>query len=122
VDGMKWKGKSLYNNKKTVLDGMLFDSLGEAKHYQSLLLLQTSGEISCLERQTPFALIVNSVKLGTMKWDYTYIEHGQKVAFDWKGYRNQERIWNFKRKLVQALYPDWRFITNVDKVKKVKKK
>lgn len=120
---MRWKGQgSLYNNRKTPYDGYIFDSLDEAKYWQYLKLLEASGEISALLRQVDFILTVNSRILGIITWDFAYMEKGQRIAFDWKGYKNQERIWNWKRKHVEAEYPHWKFKTNLDKEKKKSEK
>lgn len=40
--------KSKYNNRKTVIDGITFDSNKEAKRYTVLRSLQDGGYIRCL--------------------------------------------------------------------------
>ncbi|MDD3747626.1 MAG: DUF1064 domain-containing protein, partial [Anaerostipes sp.] len=42
---------SKYGARKTVIDGITFDSKREAKRYQELKLLEQAGEISYLELQ-----------------------------------------------------------------------
>lgn len=76
--------------------------------------MQASGVISDLKRQVRFDLIVNSKKLGFMRLDFTYLEKGQQTAFDWKGYKNQDALWNWKRKHFEAQYKDWILRTNLD--------
>lgn len=49
--------KSIYINKKVVVDGIKFDSKKEARRYQALLLLQRAGEIRDLELQPKFELV-----------------------------------------------------------------
>lgn len=46
-----------YSNKKTIVDGITFDSKREAKRYSELLLLEQSGAISNLQRQVKYVLI-----------------------------------------------------------------
>ena len=48
---------SKYNSKKTVVDGMVFDSLKEARRYGVLKALEKAGEIQGLRRQVEFLLI-----------------------------------------------------------------
>lgn len=48
--------KSKYGAKKTLEDGIVFDSKREAKRYQQLKLLERAGEISDLELQVEFEL------------------------------------------------------------------
>ena len=53
------RSKSKYNNKKIVVDGIVFDSQKEAMRYGQLKLLERAGEISDLKLQVPFELIPN---------------------------------------------------------------
>lgn len=48
--------KSKYNAKKTVVDGITFDSRKEARRYQELKLMQRSGVIKDLSLQPSFLL------------------------------------------------------------------
>jgi hypothetical protein len=48
---------SKYKAKKTVIDGITFDSKREAKYYQELKLKEEAGLISELELQKEFVLI-----------------------------------------------------------------
>lgn len=48
---------SKYHAKKTVLDGITFDSRKEARRYSELKLLEKSGRIKDLRLQVPFELI-----------------------------------------------------------------
>ena len=48
---------SKYHSKKTVVDGIVFDSLKEARRYGVLKALEKTGEISGLRRQVEFLLI-----------------------------------------------------------------
>ena len=59
-------------NRKTVVDGVEFDSKGEAARYHALRLLQRIGDIRDLERQVRFALVVNDMRVCDYIADFTY--------------------------------------------------
>lgn len=48
---------SKYLNKKTEVDGILFDSKKEASYYLRLKEMEDKGEINNLRRQVPYELI-----------------------------------------------------------------
>lgn len=84
--------RTKYQNKKTTVDGIEFDSKAEASRWCALRLLEKAGAISDLKRQVPFEL-VPSVKLAgarsakpAIKYvaDFTYIERGALVVEDTK--------------------------------------
>ena len=92
----------------TVVGGITFRSKLEASHYQMLKLRETAGEISDLKRQVRFKLVVNGSLIRTYVMDFTFIEEGQQVAWESKGYRTE--IFELKEKLFRALYPDWQLV------------
>lgn len=106
----KYKSKNKYNAKKTVIDGIKFDSKKEAQHYMELKLLQRAGEISNLELQPRFLLQEGFKKNGeTYKpiyyiADFKYIEKGQVIVEDVKG--KETEVFKLKRKLFEHKYPD----------------
>ena len=55
-----------HGNKKTVVDGITFDSIRESKRYCELKILQKAGKISNLQLQVPYKL-VDSVYLDGRK-------------------------------------------------------
>lgn len=82
-----------YGNKKTVIDGITFDSKREAKRYSELKLLLHAGEISMLSRQVAFVLApsvkINGRNRPPLKYiaDFTYTDrNGQMVIEDCKGF------------------------------------
>jgi hypothetical protein len=84
--------KSKYNNRKTIVDGISFDSKKEAKRYTELKLMQRAGLITGLQWQVKF-LLAESVSFEAekrrkraMKYiaDFIYIEDGQQVVEDVK--------------------------------------
>ena len=48
--------KSKYNNQKTTIDSITFDSKAEARRYGELQILQKSGEIKGFGRQPSFVI------------------------------------------------------------------
>ncbi len=95
---------SKYHNKKTEVHNILFDSKKESVRYQELDLLQRAKEISCLQLQPKFDLIVNGKKIGFYKADFSYIDEktGKTIVEDTKGYTTQ--TYRIKKKLIKALY------------------
>ncbi|MDO4649191.1 MAG: DUF1064 domain-containing protein [Eubacteriales bacterium] len=116
---------SKYHSKKTVIDGITFDSRKEARRYRELSLLERAGAISDLERQVKFVLIpaqrevskeryTRGAKKGEFKpgkllerecsyvADFRYTENGQVIVEDTKGFRTPEYI--LKRKLMLYKY------------------
>lgn len=89
-----------YGNRKTVVDGFKFDSKREAERCQQLKLMQQAGEIHGLERQVPFDLKVNGVKVCRYVADFVYVGKNGKVCEDVKGYATS--LYKLKRKLMKA--------------------
>ena len=95
-----------YGNRKTVVDGITFDSKKEATRFAELKLLQRAGEIFDLQRQVPFTLIPKQVRDGktierpcVYKADFVYKDKtGTEIVEDTKGMKTKEYI--IKRKLM----------------------
>lgn len=97
--------KPKYRNKKTVVDGLTFDSAHEARVWQELRLLERAGQITDLKRQVRFPFEVNSVKIGTFVADFTYMENGALVVVDAKSAPTAKLpVYVMKKKLMRALY------------------
>ena len=88
--------------KSQSFDGLTFHSRKEARRYTELKFMQQSKNISDLELQPKFELIVNGVKIGTYIGDFRYIENGETIIEDVKGMRTPYYV--LKRKLMLALY------------------
>lgn len=106
---MAWKKTPKYHNKKTTLDGEVFDSRKEARRWSELQLLQKAGMITGLRRQVPFPLIPSQVyrENGKKKTerpvqyiaDFVYYDNeGRFIVEDTKGVRTREYI--LKRKMM----------------------
>lgn len=118
-----------YRNRKTVVDGIVFDSAKEAIRYQELKMLQKAGVIQNLRLQVPYEIIPEQrepskevyskgPKKGQPKpgkilerkveyiADFVYVEDGQTVVEDVKGYRDggSYKVFVLKRKLMLKVY------------------
>ena len=100
--------KLKYNNLKTVVDGIKFDSKRESMHYLNLKLLERGKVITDLKLQVPFDLapsvIINKRKKPALRYfaDFTYSENGKFVVNDVKGVLTDTYI--IKRHLMKHLY------------------
>jgi hypothetical protein len=116
---MAWvRSKSKYHAKKTVVDGIKFDSKKEAMRYRELKILEKAGVISDLRLQVPIELIPDQREPDTVGKrggiikgklierkvvyiaDFVYVEDGKEIVEDAKGVRVPEYV--IKRKI--ALY------------------
>ena len=120
-----------YGNRKTSVDGKEFDSKKEAKRYQELRLLQWSVQRQNLQTQVKYVLIPTQreasfevYKSGPNKGrrkpgkviehecsyvaDFVYIQDGETVVEDVKGYRDPASAgyakFVIKRKLMLERY------------------
>ena len=91
-----------YHNRKTVVDGIVFDSKAEASRYGTLKLFSRAGLITDLQLQVPFLIVVNGQKICKYIADFVYTEEGRQVVEDVKGVRTREYI--IKRKLMAAVF------------------
>lgn len=117
--------RSKYGNRKTVVNGIKFDSQKEARRYQELRLLERAGRISDLRLQVKFQLIppqrapsFEVYKSGPNKGrrkpgkllekecsyiaDFVYIKNGETVVEDAKGFKTD--VYIIKRKLMLERY------------------
>lgn len=94
---------SKYRAVKTEIDGIIFDSKKEARHYSELKLLQNAGIISKIELQIKFPIEVCGKKICSYICDFqiTYPD-GHIEIIDVKGMKT--RIYILKKKLVEAIY------------------
>lgn len=124
--------RSKYGARKTVVDGITFDSKKEANRYRELKLLEDAGEIKKLKMQVAFELVPALYEQPTErytkgarkgKWkkgkcieravtyyaDFVYYDLNKDkwIAEDVKGMRTKEYI--IKRKLFRHLYYTYEF-------------
>ena len=117
--------KSKYGAKKTVIDGITFDSKKEARRYSELRMMEKAGTIANLQRQVKFTLIPNQREPDTIGKrggkiqgrllerevayiaDFVYYDNdlGHEVVEDVKGCKsgNAYTIFTLKRKLMLYL-------------------
>ena len=95
-----------YRNRKTEIDGIVFDSKREAQRYAELQLLQRAGKIRDLSMQVEFELIPKQDGERACKYKADFVYHmadtGKMVVEDVKGKRTREYI--IKRKLMLYRY------------------
>ena len=96
--------KNKYGAKKTVVDGIKFDSKRESERYKELKLLSSAGEIADLCLQVRFDFVINGVKLGFYKADFVYwdVNNQRSVVEDVKGFKTP--VYNLKKKLMKAIH------------------
>lgn len=100
-----------FHNKKTVIDGIRFDSKLEARRYLELKILEKSGAISELILQPRYVLQPSFRKNGktirpivyTADFQYRNSD-GQIIVEDTKGFRTD--VYRLKKKLFEYRYPD----------------
>lgn len=95
-----------YKNKKTVFNGVTYDSKKEANRAAQLRILEKVGQIKDLKRQERFNLVVNGVNIGFYKADFSYInKRGTRIVEDVKSaYTRKLATYRIKKKLVKALF------------------
>lgn len=107
----KPKGKSKYNNQKTIVDDIKFDSKKEADYYCQLKLLKQAGEIKDIKLQPKFELQPGFKKNGINHRAITYIadfevtnKDGTKEIIDIKGV--ETKVFRIKKKMFEYRYPE----------------
>lgn len=104
---VRWKSRgkgqdAKHGNKRVTHDGIEFRSGMEGRRYLQLKQLQAAGAISELEWQIKFPFRVNGILIATYTADFTYLEGGEFIVEDVKGYPNDR--WPMKKKLMLAIY------------------
>ena len=102
-----------YGNRKTELNGKVFDSAKEAKRYAELQLMERAGQIWGLQTQVPFPLIPgqrdpdgHAIRGVTYVADFVYwTDSKTRVVEDAKGYRTE--VYKIKKKLMLQIHGIW---------------
>jgi hypothetical protein len=109
TEAQKTGAKSKYGNKKTVIDGIAFDSKKEAKRYGELKLLERAGQITGLVLQQKFLLFPKqrrddgkAERECSYVADFAYQENGKLIVEDTKGVRTTDYV--IKRKAMLAIH------------------
>ena len=106
-----FKAAHKYGAKRTVVDGIRFDSKREARRWQELRLLESTGKIADLERQPAYYFAVSRDRDGARvevpkrfqyRADFLYrdLETGRVVVEDAKGARTP--MYRLKKTLIEA--------------------
>lgn len=102
-----------YRNKKTVIDGITFDSKKEAERYCLLKMLEKHGDISELQLQRKFLIVPKEGNNKTARFyiaDFVYIKNGKQVIEDVKSpITKKNPVYTLKKALVLYLYPEFEF-------------
>lgn len=119
------KKKSKYNNIKTIVDGIKFDSKGESQRYSQLKEFERRGKIKNLELQKKYTLVDKAeaedgtiVQALTYKADFFYfnVATGKEVTEDFKGRRTQSFI--DKTKIMREKHKIEIYETGIQHIKK----
>lgn len=103
-----------YKAQPVTIDGIRFASKKEAKRYCELRLLLKAGEISHLEIQPRFKLLVNGSPLkyesGRPAFyiaDFAYFDPSRerRIVEDVKSEATKTPLYKLKKALVEAIYP-----------------
>lgn len=104
------KRRSKYGNRKTEVDGIVFDSKREAVRWRELQLLVRARKISCLSRQHVYELAPSVRIVGEKRArpalryvaDFRYLENGKEIIEDVKGFETP--VWRVKVHVLKALH------------------
>lgn len=103
-----WNGRSKYHAKRTIVDGITFDSKREAYRYLVLKSMEEDGTIEDLRRQVRYELVpafdVDGKHYRPVFYvaDFVYMEDGKEVVEDVKGMRTD--TYRLKSKLFARRY------------------
>lgn len=91
-----------YRNEKRVVDGIVFDSIKEARYYEQLKLQKAAGEILDFVRQVSVPLSIRSRR--RMRLDFVvFMPDGSVRWIDVKGFVTKD--WTIKRDELEANTP-----------------
>lgn len=103
------KRRPKYGNRKTVVDGITFDSAKEARRWGELRLLEKAREIDSLTRQPRYRIMVGGIKVCDYVGDFRYYSHRPEnngltelVVEDVKGMKTA--VYRLKKKLMLACH------------------
>ena len=103
-----------YGNRKSMFNGIVFDSKAEANRYRELYLLESAGEIEDLILQPEYELIPAFTKNGKRYRkimyiaDFQYRKGDDIFVEDVKGYKTE--VYKIKKKLFEYKYPNLELI------------
>ena len=103
----KFKKSSKFGAKKTVVDGITFDSKWESERYGQLKAMERGGIVTDLELQVKYDIIINDIKICKYIADFVYKEESpdgeiKEIVEDAKGFETPE--FKLKKKLMKAVH------------------
>lgn len=96
-----------YHAKKTIVDGITFDSKHEANRYVELKLMEQAKVIQDLKTQVKFPLIKKSAYGKEIVYiaDFVYYEDGKMVVEDAKSpITKKNPVYRLKKRLMAELF------------------
>jgi len=90
------------NARRTTVDGISFMSRREASRYLELKFLEKIGRVRRLELQKAYELAVEGKTIGHYIADFVYLDSGNMVVEDCKGFRTD--LYRWKKKHFEAQY------------------
>ena len=101
------KSRSKFGAKKTVVDGIKFDSKWESERYGQLKAMERGGIVTDLELQVKYDIVINDIKICRYIADFVYKEESpsgeiKKIVEDAKGFETPE--FKLKKKLMKAVH------------------
>lgn len=95
--------RSKYGAKKTLYDGVKYDSQAEAQRAQEIDMLIKAGKVQSVERQPKFDIYINDTKVCYYKADFriTWAD-GTETIEDVKGFKTA--MYRLKKKMTEAAY------------------
>lgn len=94
-----------YRAVRTEVDGIKFHSKKEAKRYLQLKAMLQNGEISDLELQPKYDLMVNGTKIGYYLGDFRYVLDGETILEDVKSKATITPTYRLKKKILATYDP-----------------
>jgi len=102
--------RNKYAAKRTVIDGITFDSRREGRRYQALKALERAGVIEALEIQVPYPIQAVNLDTGEIvtvgryvaDFRYRWIASGLVTVEDAKGFKTP--VYRLKKKLIEATH------------------
>lgn len=93
-----------YGAKKTIVDGIRFDSRKEAARWCELDIMAKAGVIEGLQRQVRFEILPKNDKYRARYYvaDFVYRENGRLVVEDAKGAKTQ--VYMLKKAMMYERY------------------
>jgi hypothetical protein len=108
--------RSKYGAKKTVIDGIKFDSKAEAAYYTKLIEAKKSGFVENFELQPEFVIFDGFIdregkKHRSIKYRADFLVRpsvGVEMVVDVKGMKTP--VYKMKKKMFLQRYPEYRFV------------